>query len=335
MLIPLVEAPGASGEFRVVNRTISCLGDVAEFAGSAVAENSSSRSRKGSRDRVEGFEGEVQLFFAFVKVGSRLHRVVAQKLESPTLNGLYKFTIVEIENAINNIDKTNMRISRKLIGNGSKGELYQGILPSGQVVAIKEMHKTEDAMGSFIKEVEYLSRARHPSIVCLLGFCNEDGKQFLLSSILLSETLEPKLCGFGQAKMLGMHESQVFEDIVENGVYTDPEYKNSGLLTCSTDIYSFGIIMLQVLSGPGIAHFGQDDKNILLTKAKEIGKIPMTEFEDPWLKGKVVNDEALKSIMQIALLCVTETSKERPTIEQVYEELNKAWSLTNIGYPIN
>ncbi|XP_009597940.1 probable receptor-like protein kinase At2g42960 [Nicotiana tomentosiformis] len=317
--------------------------------------------------------------------------VVAQNLESPTLNGLYKFTIVEIENAINNIGKINVRSTRKLIGNGSRGELYQGILPSGQAVAIKEMHKREDAMESFISEVECLSRARHPSIVCLLGFCNEDGKQFLvyenysagnlaqyflredtvltwharvkilrgcacaikylhhyidgciihrhikLSSILLSETLEPKLCGFGQAKMLGMEESQVFEDVVENGVYTDPEYKNSGLLTCSTDIYSFGLVMLQVLSGPRIAHFGQDDRNILLTKAKDVstGKLPISEFEDPWLKGKQINHEALKSILQIALLCVAETSKERPTIEQVSEELNKAWSLSNIARPIN
>lgn len=106
--------------------------------------------------------------------------VVAQNLESPTLNGLYKFTIVEIENAINNIGKINVRSTRKLIGNGSRGELYQGILPSGQAVAIKEMHKREDAMESFISEVECLSRARHPSIVCLLGFCNEDGKQFLV-----------------------------------------------------------------------------------------------------------------------------------------------------------
>ncbi|XP_070002929.1 probable serine/threonine-protein kinase PBL28 [Nicotiana sylvestris] len=123
----------------------------------------------------------VILVKCILKRSKNINVVVAQNLESPTLNGLYKFTIVEIENAINNIDKTNyMRISRKLIGNGSRGELCQGILPSGQVVAIKEMHKTEDAVGSFITEVECLSRARHPSIVCLLGFCNEDGKHFLV-----------------------------------------------------------------------------------------------------------------------------------------------------------
>ncbi|KAJ8543650.1 hypothetical protein K7X08_025268 [Anisodus acutangulus] len=312
--------------------------------------------------------------------------VVAQNVESPTINGLYKFTIVEIENALN----INMR-RRKLIGHGRRGEFYQGILPSGQGVAIKEMHKTKDAMDSFNREVECLSRARHPSIVCLLGFCSEDGNQFLvyehcsggnlaqyflredtvltldarvkilrdcacaikylhhyidgciihhhikLSSILLSETLGPKLCGFGQSQMLGMEESKVFEDVLENGMYTDPEYKKTGLLTCATDIYSFGVVMLQVLSGTRISHVDEDGRHILLTKAKDVstGKLPITEFEDPCLRGKLINHEALKSILQIAVVCVAETRLERPTIEQVSEELNKAWRLNNIGWPIN
>ncbi|XP_059308184.1 probable receptor-like protein kinase At2g42960 isoform X3 [Lycium ferocissimum] len=295
----------------------------------------------------------------------------------------------EIENALN-IGKINMR-RRKLIGHGRRGEFYQGILPSGQGVAIKEMHKTNDAMDSFNREVECLSRARHPSIVCLLGFCNEDGNQFLvyehcstgnlaqyflredtvltwearvkilrdcacaikylhhyidgciihrhikLSSILLSETLEPKLSGFGRSQMLGMEESKVFEDVLESGIYTDPEYKKSGLLTCATDVYSFGVVMLQVLSGTKIAYLGEDGRLILLKKARDvsIGKLPITEFEDPTLKGKLINREALDSILQIAVLCVAETRRGRPTIEVVSEELNNAWRLSNTGCPIN
>ncbi|KAH0679490.1 hypothetical protein KY284_020575 [Solanum tuberosum] len=315
--------------------------------------------------------------------------VVTQNVESPTTNGLYKFTNVEIENALN---IGNMR-RRKWIAHGRRGEFYQGILPSGQNVAIKEMHKTKDAMDSFIREVECLSRARHPIIVCLLGFCNEDGNHFLvyehssggnlgqyliredtvltwdarvkilrdcasaitylhnyidgsiihrhikLSSILLNETFEPKLCGFGQSKMLGMEESKVFGDVLENGIYTDPEYKKCGLLTCAeTDIYSFGVIMLQVLAGTKIPHFDQDGRHTLLTKAKDVstGKLPISEFEDPRLKGKLINHEALKSILHIAVICVSETRIQRPTINLVYEELNNIWMLmSNIGWPIN
>lgn len=98
-----------------------------------------------------------------------------------------------------------------------------------------------------------------------------------LSSILLNERLEPKLCGFGQSKMLGMEESKVgmeetkvFGDVLENGIYTEPEYKKSGLLTCATDVYSFGVLMLQVLSGTKIAHFDEDARHILLTKVIRI-----------------------------------------------------------------
>lgn len=66
------------------------------------------------------------------------------------------------------------------------------------------------------------------------------------------------------------------------------------------------------------------------------GKLPMTEFEDPKLKGKQTNVEALKSILQIAVNCVSETREERPTIDKVYEELNNTWRLmTDNGWPIN
>ncbi|KAK6791812.1 hypothetical protein RDI58_010893 [Solanum bulbocastanum] len=139
--------------------------------------------------------------------------------------------------------------------------------------------------------------------------------------------------------MLGMEESKVFGDVLENGIYTDPEYKKCGLLTCAeTDIYSFGVIMLQVLSGTKIPHFDQDAKHTLLTKAKDVstGKLPITEFEDPRLKGKLINREALKSILHIAVICVSERRIERPTINLVYAELNNIWMLmSNTSWPIN
>ncbi|CAN4115240.1 unnamed protein product [Withania somnifera] len=137
--------------------------------------------------------------------------------------------------------------------------------------------------------------------------------------------------------MLGMDKSEVFEDVLESGMYKDPEYKKSGLLTCAIDIYSFGVVMLQVLSGTKIACFDEHDTHILLKKAKDVstGKLPITEFEDPRLKGKRMNHEVLQSILQTAVVCVAETRKGRPTIEQVLEELNKACRLSNISWPCN
>lgn len=53
-----------------------------------------------------------------------------------------------------------------------------------------------------------------------------------------------------------------------------------------------------------------------------MGKRPLSDFEDPRLNGKV--DKAdFEAILQIAVLCVAKSSKGRPTIELVFEELDK------------
>lgn len=77
------------------------------------------------------------------------------------------------------------------------------------------------------------------------------------------------MLGMKESKV-GMEESKVFGDVLENGIYTDPQYKKSGLLTCATDVYSFGVIMLQVLSGIKIPHFDEDARHILLTKVNAL-----------------------------------------------------------------
>lgn len=93
--------------------------------------------------------------------------------EISTWSGLYRFTKSEIENAI------NFGNERKCLGRGSAGQVYKGILPSGQVVAIKQLYKNNNS-DSFTREVENLSRVRHPNLVCLFGCCIEDGEQYLV-----------------------------------------------------------------------------------------------------------------------------------------------------------
>lgn len=59
----------------------------------------------------------------------------------------------------------------------------------------------------------------------------------------------PKLSDFGLAKMLEMEETKVFTDVRGTIGYMDPEYITHSKLTCSSDIYSFGVVALQLLSG--------------------------------------------------------------------------------------
>lgn len=88
-------------------------------------------------------------------------------------SGLYRFSKAEIEKAI------NYGNNKVCLGAGSAGRVYQGVLPSGQLVAVKHIYKT--AMpDSFNREVEGLWKIRHPNLVSLFGCCIEDGEQYLV-----------------------------------------------------------------------------------------------------------------------------------------------------------
>lgn len=60
-----------------------------------------------------------------------------------------------------------------------------------------------------------------------------------------------------------------------------------------------------------------------------MGKRPVTDFQDQRMKGTVVSVD-FESILQIAVLCVASSSTGRPTIELVFEELDKAWKNTQL-----
>ncbi|KAK4433118.1 protein STRUBBELIG-RECEPTOR FAMILY 2 [Sesamum alatum] len=90
-----------------------------------------------------------------------------------TCSGLYRFSKAEIENAINCVNE------KICLGRGRAGHVYKGMLPSGQLVAIKQIYRI-NTLDTFTGEIELLSRVRHPNIVCLLGYCIENGEQFLV-----------------------------------------------------------------------------------------------------------------------------------------------------------
>ncbi|KAG5581356.1 hypothetical protein H5410_051983 [Solanum commersonii] len=210
--------------------------------------------------------------------------------------GLYIFSKAEIKNAINYIDE------KKFLGRGSAGKVFKGVLPTGQVVAIKQIYRSNTS-DSFSRELENLSR---------------------LTNIVLTEDLEAKLSDFGLAKMLGMEESKVFTDVRGTIGYMDPEYMSNAKLNCASDVYSFGIVALQVLSGQKVIELDLDASDQLTRKAKDVsmGKRELKDFDDPQLKGEV-NSVDFESILQIAVLCVAKSSKGRPTIEVVVEEMEK------------
>ncbi|CAM6118946.1 unnamed protein product [Calypogeia fissa] len=95
--------------------------------------------------------------------------------EAPANEGtLYEFSAKELSRATDGYSDKN------IIGEGNNGKVYRGALPSGQLVAIKLIMKDEKSETSFYKEIENLSRVRHPNLVTLLGYCQTADKSLLV-----------------------------------------------------------------------------------------------------------------------------------------------------------
>ncbi|GLJ13055.1 hypothetical protein SUGI_0204290 [Cryptomeria japonica] len=79
--------------------------------------------------------------------------------------------------------------------------------------------------------------------------------------------MEAKLADFGLLRMFKIQDTNVFTEVKGTLGYLDPDYASQGRLTCSTDVYSFGIVLLQLLSGRRAIDIDQSNRESLLNKA--------------------------------------------------------------------
>lgn len=80
-----------------------------------------------------------------------------------------------------------------LIGEGKFGEVYKGLLHDGMFVAIKKRFGAPSQ--DFVDEVRYLSAIEHRNLVTLLGYCQENGQQFLIYEHIPSGSISSHLYG--------------------------------------------------------------------------------------------------------------------------------------------
>ncbi|EOA23507.1 hypothetical protein CARUB_v10016698mg [Capsella rubella] len=100
----------------------------------------------------------------------RVFREISREIE-----GVKKFSFVELSDATNGFD------SSTLIGRGSYGKVYKGILPNKTEVAIKRGEETSlQSEKEFLNEIDLLSRLHHRNLVSLLGYSSDIGEQMLV-----------------------------------------------------------------------------------------------------------------------------------------------------------
>ncbi|KAD4982316.1 hypothetical protein E3N88_18987 [Mikania micrantha] len=159
-------------------------------------------------------------------------------------------------------------------------------------------------------------------LVNLRGYCNSPTSQLLIYDYLSGGSLDEALHDFGLAKLLEDEESHI-TTIVAAGTfgYLAPEYMQSGRATEKTDIYSFGVLVLEVVSGkrPTDASFIEKGLNIVGWLNHLITEDRQREIIDVNCEG--VETETLDAVLSLAIQCVSSTPEDRPTMHRVVQTL--------------
>ncbi|XP_010024469.2 receptor-like cytosolic serine/threonine-protein kinase RBK2 isoform X2 [Eucalyptus grandis] len=274
------------------------------------------------------------------------------------------FTLIELQDATDNFSRDN------LIGEGGCAEVYKGMLPGGEIVAIKRLTRgsPEEMTADFLSELGIIVHVDHPNIAKLIGYGVEGGMHLILhlsphgslasllygsgekldwgirykvalgtaeglmylheecqrriihkdvkaANILLSEDFEPQISDFGLAKWLPEQWSHHIVSQIEGTFgYLPPEYFMHGIVDEKTDVYAYGVLLLELITGQKALDSSQ--KSLVMWAKPLLSDNRIKEFVDPSLGG-AYNSEQMDRLILAASLCTHHSSIHRPQMSQV------------------
>ncbi|KAL2513436.1 LRR receptor-like serine/threonine-protein kinase FLS2 [Abeliophyllum distichum] len=288
--------------------------------------------------------------------------------------GWRRISYRELEEATNAFGESN------ILGSGSFGSVYGGILSDGLNVAVKVFNLQSEqvrAIKSFATESQVLSTIRRRNLIRIIGCCsNTDFKALILeympngslekwlyshnyfldmlkrlniaidvalaleylhhghtfpivhcdlkpSNVLLNEDMVAHVSDFGIAKLFDEGESTTHTKTLATIGYMAPEYGTEGIVPTSGDVYSYGVMLLEMYTRkkPTDKKF-REEMSLKSWVSHSLDENTITEVVDTNLLGReeenfAKKDQCVSSILALAIECLTDSPTERINMREV------------------
>ncbi|KAI3893028.1 hypothetical protein MKW92_025981 [Papaver armeniacum] len=214
----------------------------------------------------------------------------------------------------------------------------------------------------FSSEVELLSKIEHRSLVRLLGYVDKGNERIIITEFvpngtlrehldgqrgkildfyqrleisidvahalaylhLYAENLRAKVADFGFARAgpTDVEKTHISTKVKGTAGYLDPEYLRTYQLTPKSDVFSFGILLIEILTGrrPVEMKRPSDERITIRWAFKTFNAGKAAEMLDPSMK-EVVHTGILAKMFSLAFQCAAPTRGDRPNMKEVAEQL--------------
>ncbi|KAL0846180.1 LOW QUALITY PROTEIN: hypothetical protein Bca101_019426 [Brassica carinata] len=262
------------------------------------------------------------------------------------------FTSKELSKATGNFSEA------RVLGHGGQGRVYTGMLIDGRILAVKngETLASWEVRVRIAKEIAeslcYLHTAASTPIfhrdIKTANIMLDDNNRAIAESlcylhttastpifhrdiktanIMLDDNNRAKLADFGISRSVSEDQTHLTTIVIGTPGYLDPEYHQSNQYTEKSDVYSYGIVLAELITGEKPIFFNRSPENRTLVAYfnRAMNEKRLLEIIDAWILDESKVGQIVAAA-HIAKNCLNLMRRERPVMRQVLAELESSCS---------